>query len=77
MRGPNLLGRDWLNVLTLDWLTIHNVQDNRHLHALFQDELGKQEGYKVKLHLDIVEVHPKFCKTRPVLLALTKKLKLH
>ena len=76
MQGPNLLGRDWLNVLTLDWQTIHSVQDNRHLYALFQDELGKQEGYKFKLHLD-TEAHPKFCKPRPVLLALTKKMKLH
>lgn len=70
-QGPNLLGRDWMNELILDWQTIHNVQDNQQLDKLLQkhstlfwDELGKLEGHKVKLHLD-TETRPKFCKARP------------
>ena len=79
-QGPNLLGRDWMSVLTLDWQTVHKLQDNRQLDellqkcsALFIDELGKLEGIKVKLHVD-TEAHPKFCKARPVPLALRKKV---
>ena len=77
-QGPNLLGRDWMSMLTLDWQTVHKLQDNRQLDellqkysALFIDEL-KLEGIKVKLHVD-TEAHPKFCKARPVPLALRKK----
>ena len=79
-QGPSLLGRDWMNKLTLDWQTIHNVQINRQLDellqkhsALFRDELGKLEGYQVKLHLD-TEARPKFCKARSVPLALREKV---
>lgn len=77
-QSPSLLGRDWMNKLTLDWQSIHNVQGNRQLDkllqkhsVLFRDELGKLEGYQVKLHLD-TEAHPKFCKARSVPLALRK-----
>ena len=69
-----------MSVLTLDWQTVHKLQDNRQLDellqkysALFIDELGKLEGIKVKLHVD-TEAHPKFCKARPVPLALRKKV---
>ena len=79
-QGPALLGRDWMNVLTLDWHTIHCMQNNQELdkflhkhRAFFLDELGKLEGAKVKLHVDMT-IHPKFCKTRGVLLALQKKV---
>ena len=75
-QGPNLLGRDWMSVLTLDWQTVYKLQDNRQLDELLQkygdlftDELGKLEGI---LHVD-TEAHPKFCKARPVPLALQKK----
>ena len=78
-QGPNLLGRDWMSVLTLDWQTVHKLQYNRQLDellqkysALFIDKLGKLEGIKVKLHVD-TEAHPKFCKARPVPLTLRKK----
>ena len=65
-----------MSVLTLNWQTVHKLQDNRQLDellqkysALFIDELGKLEGIKVKLHVD-TKAHPKFCKARPVPLAL-------
>ena len=79
-QGPALLGRDWMNVLTLDWHTIHCMQNNQELgkllqkhRALFLDELGKLEGVKVKLHVDTT-TNPKFCKARAVSLALQKKV---
>ena len=56
-QGPNLLGRDWMNVLTFDWQAIHKVQDNRQLDELLPKYsalfVGKLEGVKVKLHVDI------------------------
>ena len=79
-QGPSLLGRDWMNWLTLDWQTIHFVQTNKVLEellqkhsTLFQDELGKLEGVKVKLYIN-TDMQPKFCKARPVPLALQRKV---
>ena len=78
--GPNLLGRDWLNHLKLDWQTIYNVKVNQalkdmlHKHRmLFSNELGTLQGTKVTLQVD-ASVQPKFCKARPVPLALQKKV---
>ena len=31
MDGPSLLGRNWLNKLTLDWSTLHYLQDGRRI----------------------------------------------
>jgi len=76
---PSLLGRDWMNWLILDWQTIHFVQTQvfeellqKH-SALFQDELGKLQGVKVKLYVN-TDMHPKFCKAIPVPLALQRKV---
>ena len=50
-KGPNLLGRNWLQVIKIDWGEIHNVRVNKNLEellekhrVLFQDELGTLKG---------------------------------
>ena len=35
-QGLTLLGRDWMNVLTLDWHAIHCMQNNQELDKLLQ-----------------------------------------
>jgi len=79
-QGPSLLGRDWMNWFILDWQTIHFVQTDKVLEellqqhsALFQDELGKLECVKVKLYVN-TDMQQKFCKARPVPLALQRKV---
>ena len=68
-----------MNAFTLNWHTIHCMQNNQELdkllqkhRLLFQDELGKLQGVTVKLHVD-TSTHPKFCKARAVPLALQKE----
>ncbi|VDI39280.1 Hypothetical predicted protein, partial [Mytilus galloprovincialis] len=62
-KGPNLLGRDWLNKLQLDWKDIFSVvgSDNQSsdlnviLEAnkeVFKDELGTVKGMKAKIYVD-------------------------
>jgi hypothetical protein len=82
--GPGLLGRTWMRALGIMWdqikmckgqqvqaITRDNVL-NKH-QDLFKDELGKLQGYQV--HLAIKKgAQPKFCKARPVPLALKSKV---
>ena len=64
--GPNLLGRNWLRSLQLDWQQIHRLNEQldevlkRH-SAVFRDELGILKGFKAKIHVD-PSVTPQFCK---------------
>ncbi|CAG2222283.1 unnamed protein product [Mytilus edulis] len=63
-KGPNLLGRDWLNKLQLDWKDIFSVvgSDNQSSNLecdlgankeVFKDELGTvKEGMKTKIYVD-------------------------
>ena len=39
-QGLALLGRDWMNVLTLDWHAIHCMQNNQELDKLLQKNIG-------------------------------------
>ena len=71
-QGPAFLSSDSMNVLTLDWHTIHCMQNNQELvkllqkhRTLFLDELEKLEGVKVKLHVNTT-TQPKFCKATAV-----------
>ena len=75
--GPSLLGRDWLEVIQLDWPRIHQLQQgsekwqsivDRH-SDVFKDELGHIKGHKVKLQLK-PDAQPKFCRPRKVPYAL-------
>ena len=50
--GPSLLGRDWLNVIKLDWKEIQTLQKDtlaQHKEA-FQEGLSTLKGYNVKIH---------------------------
>ena len=76
--GPSFLGRDWLMVLKLDWQAIHSmvrglsvILDNH--SSLFKEGLGTIQGETAKLHTN-PQVHPKFCKPRPVPFSLKKKV---
>ncbi|CAG2235627.1 unnamed protein product [Mytilus edulis] len=83
-KGPNLLGRDWLNKLQLDWKDIFSVvgSDNqsRDLNVIleankevFKDELGTVKGMKAKIYVDESAV-PKYFKARPLPYALKDKV---
>ena len=80
--GPNLLGRDWLAQLKLDWKEAFMVgpsksdrlEDLLETHkAVFQEGLGTIGGTTAKIHVN-PEVTPKFCKPRPVPFPLRKKV---
>ncbi|VDI73603.1 Hypothetical predicted protein [Mytilus galloprovincialis] len=85
-KGPNLLGRDWLNKLQLDWKDIFSVvgSDNQSsdlnviLEAnkeVFKDELGTVKGMKAKIYVDENAV-PKYFKARPLPYALKDKVEM-
>ena len=69
--GPSLLGRNWLQVIRLDWMKINPVKQcqvsevlQRH-ETLFQPGLGMLQGYEAKIIVD-PEARPRFCKARSV-----------
>lgn len=74
---PNLLGRDWLEHLKLDWSTVHRVEENvdfaRMFPELFSEGLGKLKGVEAKLYIDS-EAVPRCFKPRTVPLALRGKV---
>ena len=77
--GGNLLGRDWMNQLKLNWNDIFTINAisrsgniKRKLHLLqeefgeiFKDELGTCKGYEAQIHLK-PDATPKFWKPRPL-----------
>ncbi|XP_043242773.1 uncharacterized protein K02A2.6-like isoform X6 [Amphibalanus amphitrite] len=78
--GPNLLGRDWLGNLKLDWFNMFSVSGSDAVTALkekyaevFRPGLGELKGVKVKLDIDS-SVAPKFYKPRPLPFALKKRV---
>lgn len=85
--GPNLLGRDWLRVLTLNWKELFKMQaDNNNQESsleklidqyseVFKEGLGTFKGPKVKIHVE-PEAQPKFLKARPVPYAMTGKIEV-
>ncbi|CAC5384235.1 unnamed protein product [Mytilus coruscus] len=85
-KGPNLLGRDCLNKLRLDWKDIFSVvgSDNQpsDLNVILEanrqvlkDELGTVKGMKAKIYVDESAV-PKYFKARPLLYALKDKVEM-
>ena len=81
--GPNLLGRDWLQVVKLNWQNIFKIQEeNPQLQSIldahgevFSEGLGTLKGTKAKIYVD-PEATPKFMKARPVPYALKAKVEL-
>ena len=69
----NLLGRDWMTVLQLDWKimfkTVMKVSDSElsstiNWHTdVFKDELGKLKEAEVRIQVD-ASIQPHFCKGR-------------
>lgn len=72
-KGPNLLGRDWLLQLNLDWTSVVNqvqVDNSTSLNALllkhaevFDGELGTLYGREITIHVE-EGVRPRFFKAR-------------
>jgi len=77
--GPNLLGRDWLTHLKLDWRTIFSTTQTTVSHILnefnevFDDNLGELKGFTAKLQVD-PQARPVFCKPRQVPLMMKQKI---
>jgi hypothetical protein len=77
--GPNLLGRDWLSTVQLDWMNIFHTrisQEDEIINKypdLFKSELGMLKDMKVRLHLDD-SVPPRVMKARTVPYSLREKV---
>ena len=75
--GPPLLGRNWLQHLKLNWSLIKGVQAGGgslasvldRFQDVFADGLGTVTSVKATLSVN-PDTCPKFCKARPVPLAL-------
>ena len=83
--GPNLLGRDWLEELRLDWETIFQIASANPRSALhealskyqdvFAEGLGTLKGVKAKIYVD-QNAEPKYIKARAVPYALRTNVEL-
>ena len=85
--GPNLLGRDWLRVLALNWMELFKMQVDKgnqespleglieKYSEVFEEGLWTFKGPKVTIHVD-PEARPKFLKARPVPYAMTGKIEV-
>ena len=85
--GPNLLGRDWLRVLALNWKELFKMQVDKgnqespleglieKYSEVFEEGLWTFKGPKVTIHVD-PEARPKFLKARPVPYAMTGKIEV-
>ena len=79
--GPNLLGRDWLQVIKLNWNNVFSIQeDNPQLQKMldvhkdvFGEGLGTLKGTEAKIYVD-PGAAPKYMKARPVPYALKAKV---
>ena len=81
--GPNLLGRDWLSHIQLDWRSVFSVSTERPVPVVdrfknqypqvFEHGLGELRNVKVKLDVDRT-VHPRFFKPRPLPFAIREKV---
>ena len=80
--GPSLFGRDWLEVIKLDWTKIHQISGTppttlqplleKH-KAVFQDELGLIKGVSAKIYVNST-ARPQFYKPRSLPQVLRTKV---
>lgn len=83
-KGPNLIGRNWLRKIKLNWRALFQVREENVTTAkvqellqkyeeVFQDGLGTFTGPKAKIHV-AADAKPKYCKARPVPYSLREKV---
>ena len=80
--GLTLMGRNWLQLIKLDWQEIFLLQNNpvspiqnllqKH-SGVFQEGLGTLTGFKAKIQVD-PSAQPKYCKSRSVPYFLREKV---
>ena len=79
---PNLLGRNWLGQLRLNWKDVHDFQRSKKTGLetmlqkyshLFDHDLGEIKGVCAKIYVNENAV-PKFCKARPLPYAMKDKV---
>ncbi len=70
--GPNLLGRDWLSTIRLDWSKINSVNSDLSLESVLQKhstvfcgQLGRLKHVKAKIFVP-TEAKPRFFRPRTV-----------
>ena len=73
--GPSLLGRDWLEVVNLDWREVNHLSSGSHSTKLqgmlekysdvFESKLGEFKGVDVQITVK-PDASPQFCKARSV-----------
>ncbi len=82
--GPNLLGRNWLKAIQLDWRAIFRLQmsQQQELNGLlsrhgevFKGELGTLVGTTTKIYVE-PEAKPRYFKARPLPYALKQKVEI-
>ena len=74
--GPNLLGRDWLSEIKLDWHEIFSIKETtikEQFPDLFKPDLGCLKDTTVSLAVD-TSVKPVFHKARPVPFSMQDKV---
>jgi predicted aspartyl protease len=77
--GPNLIGRNWLEKICLNWTSIKrlarpNLEEVLNKYDdLFTDELGKLNGVTAKIYVD-PSTKPIFCKARSVPYTIKPKI---
>ena len=79
-KGPSLFGRNWMEVIRLNWSNINHVTTNLSLNRIlskysvvFKNELGLLKGTKAKMFVD-VDATPRFFKPRSVSYYLKEKV---
>ena len=81
--GPSLLGRDWLEVVNLDWREVNHLSSGSQSTKLqgmlekysdvFESKLGEFKGVDVQITVK-PDASPQFCKARSVPFVLKEKL---
>ena len=86
-KGPNLIGRNWLQKIKLNWRNIFQLEEAnttnittqrveelvQKYEQVFQEGLGTFTGPKAKIHV-AADAKPIYCKARPVPYSLKKKV---